>query len=402
LIISNFNNHMNTVSKISKRSFLRATLRFGRVSAGLLVPFALLPALCADNQSSSTFTLVSGDSPPLAVSTSGGGGTLPTAQQGAADKVLIERLEPARFFASSRHDPVPYLGLSTAEASETLISQLGLPPGVGLEVTYVAQDSPAAKSGIEKSDVLVRFNGQSLVHPLQLRKLVQVGKEGDRVNIDYYRHGKELNASVTLAKTASQAASGNSADSVARLRALDQELSKLQVDDAIRDQMKSLENSLGNMKSYQKSIQDQVRRSVEDARRAYEQALRAYTNSQSGFKTADKQLKWLSDSGVVLDNDASVTVRTSGKTARSLVKADDFGTIVIVANPDLRLTAHDKQGKLLFDGDIQTDDQRSKVPSDLWKKVEPLVKKMKADAKAHSSDTSDLLEDEPSEPDSAQ
>jgi hypothetical protein len=120
---------------------------------------------------------------------------------------------------------------------------------------------------------------------------------------------------------------------------------------------------------------------MDQARRAYEQALRSYTNSSMNFDEAAKRFRLLSKSGVVLDNDAAVTVRTTGKSAKSLVKADDSGTIVIVANPDLRLTAHDQQGKLLFDGDIQNSEQRSKVPPNLWQKVEPLVKKMQADAK---------------------
>src|SRR5262249_28652298 len=59
---------------------------------------------------------------------------------------------------------VTWLGLATDEASEALISQLRLDPGVGLIVTYVAADSPAAKAGMQKNDVLVECDGQALVH----------------------------------------------------------------------------------------------------------------------------------------------------------------------------------------------------------------------------------------------
>jgi hypothetical protein len=61
-----------------------------------------------------------------------------------------------------------------------------------------------------------------------------------------------------------------------------------------------------------------------------------------------------------------------------MVKADDAGTIVLVANPTLHLTAHDKKGKLLFDGEIETSKQRDKVPRDLWERVEPMVEKLEA------------------------
>jgi hypothetical protein len=58
------------------------------------------------------------------------------------------------------------------------------------------------------------------------------------------------------------------------------------------------------------------------------------------------------------------------------VKSDDSGTIVIITNPKLRLTAHDKEGKLLFDGEIETAEQRHDVPGGLWQRVEPLLNKL--------------------------
>jgi len=48
---------------------------------------------------------------------------------------------------------------------------------------------------------------------------------------------------------------------------------------------------------------------------------------------------------------------------------------VIVATPNKRLTAHDKDGKLLFDGDIETPEQQQKVPAEVWEKVKPCSSK---------------------------
>lgn len=39
-------------------------------------------------------------------------------------------------------------------------------------------------------------------------------------------------------------------------------------------------------------------------------------------------------------------------------------------------TAHDKDGKLVFDGEIDTPEQRAKVPPELWEKVKPLLDKV--------------------------
>src|SRR3954464_6562437 len=61
--------------------------------------------------------------------------------------VLIETGSPAR---DGTRKTIPWRGVSTSEASEALSAQLDLSPGVGVLVTYVAPDSPAAKSGLRK------------------------------------------------------------------------------------------------------------------------------------------------------------------------------------------------------------------------------------------------------------
>src|SRR3974390_988176 len=88
----------------------------------------------------------------------------PSAQN---EKVTIQRVEPV-----ADEEPVSkataWLGISTTEASDALASQLDLQSGVGLVITYVSAESPAAKAGLQKNDVLVSFEDQSLVLPAQL------------------------------------------------------------------------------------------------------------------------------------------------------------------------------------------------------------------------------------------
>src|SRR5580658_6142557 len=96
---------------------------------------------------------------------------------------------------------VTWLGLAVQESPEVLSAQLGLKSGEGLMVSFIAPDSPAAKAGFQKNDVLDELDAQMLVHPMQLRKLVRMHAEGDAVNLAYYRAGKKLTASVKLGKT---------------------------------------------------------------------------------------------------------------------------------------------------------------------------------------------------------
>jgi hypothetical protein len=299
-----------------------------------------------------------------------------TKPQDKADEIVIQQIEPVADEERTARKHVPWLGVSTEEASEALSSQLGLDDGVGLVVTYVASNSPAAKAGLKKNDVLVEFESQSLVHPAQLRKLVRAHKEGDEVKIDYYRGGKKETISVTLGKTAAEFGSlQDQSDWQQQLKDLQAQLQNLPIKEAIQAQMKNLHESMSKMKIDQKKVQEEVHRGMAEAQKALQEALRHTTD---GTDVAKQVLEELARSGVAVGDDATVTVRSNAKSVKSMVKADDAGTIVLVANPTLHLTAHDKKGKLLFDGEIETSKQRDKVPRDLWERVEPMVEKLEA------------------------
>ena len=121
-----------------------------------------------------------------------------------------------------------------------------------------------------------------------------------------------------------------------------------------------------------------LKRSVEQARRAAEEALRQATNAARSLGPAARQLEELARRTVDIDRNATVTIKSAANSVKTMVNSDETGTYVIVANPKKRLTAHDKDGKLLFDGEIETPDQQQKVPKELWEKVEPLIDKLNA------------------------
>ncbi len=323
----------------------------------------------------------------LACALATGLSTVPGLAQPATDPgdIAIEKIEMTEPEGQSPRADAAWLGVSATEASEALAAQLALPPGAGLVVSYVAPESPAAKAGLRKNDVLVQFQDQSLVHPAQLRKLVQAHKEGDSVEIAFYRSGKRETVTVTLAKAPPGAAAFDHQTLRGNMEQLRKQLHDLRIEDTVRDQMKALDHSLGNLNIDQKKLQIQIRRSMEQAGHAVQEALRNVTNADSALGPVRKALEELAKSAITVDQNTTVTVRSAGKGAKSLVKADDSGTIVLIKNPKLRLTAHDKSGKLLFDGEIETPEQRAEVPRELWAEVEPLLDKLAAEpAHAHS------------------
>ena len=304
-------------------------------------------------------------------------------------RIVIERIEPGSDTKKSVKKEVGWLGIGTEEASETVATQLGLRPGEGLVITYVAPDSPAAKAGLQKNDVLVKLDKQLTVYPAQLRKLVQMHKDGDNVDVEFYHGGQKQNLTVTLSKTtATPVLLRDERSWEGDLGELRRQLQNIPNSDALHREMQALHESLARSGLDKDALRIEIRRSIEEARRAAETALRQAGNQLDGTSANLKILEELAKSGVDLDKDATVTVKSHDHSVQTQVKTDDNGTFVIVANPKKRLTAHDNKGKLLFDGEIETPDQQKKVPKDVWTEVEPMLKQM-GNPKAEKEDPDD-------------
>ena len=93
-----------------------------------------------------------------------------------------------------------WLGIGMGVIADEDRGTLPLPPGAGLIVTQVMNDSPAAKAGIQENDILVKFNDQLLIYPFQLRSLVRLGKPAEVAVMTVLREGKETKINVTLDK----------------------------------------------------------------------------------------------------------------------------------------------------------------------------------------------------------
>jgi len=90
----------------------------------------------------------------------------------------------------------PYrLGVSLSEPDEVLRSQLKLADGQGLVVTQVLPDGPAAKSGVQKNDVVLTFDKAPTKGVEDLTARIQ--KTGDKtVVLELVRAGQKLNFEV--------------------------------------------------------------------------------------------------------------------------------------------------------------------------------------------------------------
>ena len=103
-----------------------------------------------------------------------------TPAQSGVNDVAVEALSPVNLIVGfrtvlTRTDSL--IGVDAAQVDEVLRSHLGLAEGKGVLVTAVRNDSPAAKAGIQKNDVLVSVADQEIGGPETLDKLLEPAAE---------------------------------------------------------------------------------------------------------------------------------------------------------------------------------------------------------------------------------
>ena len=251
--------------------------------------------------------------------------------------------------------PVTFLGVDTSEVPSVLCDQLGLPKGFGLVVDYVVPDGPAAAAGVQQNDVLKMLNDQILTDPGQLSKLIRSYSEGTNVTLTVLRKGQEQKITVKLTKK-----------EVPRRRAWMDNMHHMNHDwnfdlgdlgnlgDDIKEQMSELKERLGD--EQRGIIHDAVVRAREEARRATDEA----RQSAERIRTITR-------------NNGALQRTTIDLNKAQIVLSDDKGELRI-ENKDGKkfLTAKDPQGKLLFSGPVETNEEVDKVPAEVRQRYEKL------------------------------
>lgn len=90
----------------------------------------------------------------------------------------------------------PTLGITGQEISS--FDQLYYRIPQGIYITKVEENSAAAQKGICSGDILLQFDGQRVVDPDTLEKLLYAHQAGDTVNVVFYRRGKQYTVQITL------------------------------------------------------------------------------------------------------------------------------------------------------------------------------------------------------------
>lgn len=90
-----------------------------------------------------------------------------------------------------------WLGVFTQPVTHRSARHLGLPQARGVLVVGGYKSGPAGRSGMERLDVILKYNGKPVANEQQLRSLVASTPVGSKVAVDVWRDRRLLNLTVT-------------------------------------------------------------------------------------------------------------------------------------------------------------------------------------------------------------
>lgn len=209
-------------------------------------------------------------------------------------------------------EKLAYLGVVVNGIDRSLGDHLELPRGVGLIVDSILPDSAALKAGLQKNDVLHKLNDQLLVNPEQLATLVRIHKPGETVAMSVIRKGKSETISVVLGEREVRERSRNS--------------------------------MVFSIPEFPRTDTPPLPPGVRD------------------------ELRWLEQREPRI-----IRIRPGGD--RSTVRTTDDRFVVLIERVNGEITAkvQDRAGKTLFEGPLNTDEDKAKLPADLKQSVEAAI-----------------------------
>jgi serine protease Do len=102
-----------------------------------------------------------------------------------------------------------YIGIGIQEVTPALAKAFNVPPEKGALISSVEPDSPGAKAGLQRGDVIVELDGQPVTGPNTLRLKVATLAPGSVVHLKLLRNGQPKDVTLTLGESPSSKAAAN-------------------------------------------------------------------------------------------------------------------------------------------------------------------------------------------------
>jgi serine protease Do len=99
-----------------------------------------------------------------------------------------------------------WLGIAIQPVTEDIAAAIGLEAARGVLIADVTAETPAAKAGLKRGDVVTAVNGTAVATPRDLTRMIASAKPGAKVRIELLRAGKVSEIGITLGQRAEQRA----------------------------------------------------------------------------------------------------------------------------------------------------------------------------------------------------
>ncbi|MBI5397152.1 MAG: Do family serine endopeptidase [Verrucomicrobia bacterium] len=119
------------------------------------------------------------------------------------------------------------LGVLIQDLNEDLAQQFGLKQTTGVLVGQVTKDSAAEKAGIQRGDVIVKYNGEAVEDVNGLRNRVAATAPGVKTPVELIRKGKTMTLTVTVGDAATSTASAATEEATSEKKSLGLSVSNL-------------------------------------------------------------------------------------------------------------------------------------------------------------------------------
>jgi hypothetical protein len=309
---------------------------------------------------------------------------------------------------------VAFLGIETVQTDAATRQRLKLDEGTGLRVRLIATHSPANQK-LQSGDVLIRLDEQILCNHDQLRALIRAQKPGNTVTLKLYRDGVIQELKIQLASVAIGTGGGYiipSPDSmrllpevrvridgqdiplrdlfneqigerIARLRGgvitIDPEAFKDIPDEArakLREMQKNIQEQFEGIQRYFDDLQDGVGDKL---------LLEKRWNDLKGSINGITPDLWRHDDGksskieisapgkslTISENETLTFTRKKNDGAVTLWMNDRDGTACLTTRDGCRcIRIQNTAGTVIFDGPVDTPEQRAAMPEAAVKKLE--------------------------------
>ena len=243
-----------------------------------------------------------------------------------------------------------FLGVEAAPLPAALSDQLNLPEGFGLLVDYVVPGSAADAAGVKTHDILKMLNDQILTSEEQLSTLVRSFSEGQAVTLLVLRKGQETKLAATLQKRQARTSDRLGGRGPREHR-----------DGGSSDSRSSFHFDLNLDDLANPELADRIRESVDRSR---EQVEAATERAKDEMKRATE---------IMREHNARATGSRVETDDAHILLRDATGRLEIRSSHGKRtLTVRDVDDKKVFEGPIDTPEQREAIPAEVLPKVEAL------------------------------